>query len=207
MPLVKSHSKKAISENIRREMSAGKPQKQAIAIAYATARKYADGGATPWYVRQEARNLGHQGLLKSTVPGRTDKLPIGVKNGSYIIPSDIVSALGQGNTDAGGEILHNMFTSGPQGMKPMKRAGGSRRVTARLPKGAKISVGKADGGSVNQTIPIIAAGGEWIVPPEAVLQQGDGDIERGHRVLDAFVKHIRSEHIKTLKKLPGPVRD
>lgn len=39
MPLIKGSSKKAISENIRREMHAGKPQKQAIAIAYSIARK------------------------------------------------------------------------------------------------------------------------------------------------------------------------
>lgn len=39
MPLIKSGSKKAIGENIRTEMHAGKPQKQAIAIAYSVARK------------------------------------------------------------------------------------------------------------------------------------------------------------------------
>jgi hypothetical protein len=38
MPLVKGNSKKAISENIRTEMHAGKPQKQAIAIAMSEAR-------------------------------------------------------------------------------------------------------------------------------------------------------------------------
>ena len=40
MPLVKSGSKKAVSENIRREMKRGRPQKQAIAIALSTQRKY-----------------------------------------------------------------------------------------------------------------------------------------------------------------------
>ena len=39
MPLKQSASKKAFKENIQTEMSAGKPQKQAVAIAYATQRK------------------------------------------------------------------------------------------------------------------------------------------------------------------------
>ena len=39
MPLKKGKSKKSISSNIKTEMAAGKPQKQAIAIALNTARK------------------------------------------------------------------------------------------------------------------------------------------------------------------------
>lgn len=39
MPLKKSKSKKAFSENIKAEMQAGKPQKQAVAIAYSVKRK------------------------------------------------------------------------------------------------------------------------------------------------------------------------
>ena len=38
-PLKKGSSKATISENIRAEMHAGKPQKQAIAIAYSAAKK------------------------------------------------------------------------------------------------------------------------------------------------------------------------
>jgi hypothetical protein len=40
MPLVKgktAKSKKGFSENVRREVEAGKPQKQAVAIAYSQA--------------------------------------------------------------------------------------------------------------------------------------------------------------------------
>lgn len=39
MPLIKSRSKKAIGENIKKEKAAGKPKKQAIAIALNVARK------------------------------------------------------------------------------------------------------------------------------------------------------------------------
>ena len=41
MPLKKSASKKAVSENIRTEMAAGKPQRQAVAIALSVQREAA----------------------------------------------------------------------------------------------------------------------------------------------------------------------
>jgi hypothetical protein len=39
LPLKKGSSRKAISENIKTELGAGKPRKQAIAIALNTARR------------------------------------------------------------------------------------------------------------------------------------------------------------------------
>ena len=39
MPLIKSASKKAVGKNIKREIRAGKPRKQAIAIALETQRR------------------------------------------------------------------------------------------------------------------------------------------------------------------------
>jgi hypothetical protein len=41
MPLKKSTSKKAFTSNIKAEIKAGKPQKQAVAIAYSVKRQAA----------------------------------------------------------------------------------------------------------------------------------------------------------------------
>lgn len=39
MPLIKGSSRPAVSKNIETEMAAGKPQKQAVAIALSVARR------------------------------------------------------------------------------------------------------------------------------------------------------------------------
>ena len=47
MPLKKSASPKAFSANVKKEMAAGKPQKQAVAIAYSVKRKAAGTKTAP----------------------------------------------------------------------------------------------------------------------------------------------------------------
>lgn len=44
MPLKQSTSRKAFSQNVAAEMDAGRPQKQAVAIAYSEKRKAARKG-------------------------------------------------------------------------------------------------------------------------------------------------------------------
>jgi hypothetical protein len=56
-------------------------------------------------------------------------------------------------------------------------------------------------------VPIVAAGGEYVIHPDQVREVGGGDLELGHAVLDDFVKRMRKELIHTLKKLPGPKKD
>lgn len=59
----------------------------------------------------------------------------------------------------------------------------------------------------NARVPIIAAGGEYVIPPDAVRWLGDGDIDRGHRWLDHFVVATRKHLRHTLSKLKPPKRD
>src|SRR5215470_14523567 len=47
------------------------------------------------------RHLQDGGFIDSDVPGRTDKHYIRVDSGSYVLPADHVSALGQNNSNAG----------------------------------------------------------------------------------------------------------
>ena len=61
MPLWKSSKKEAVGENIKREEAAGKPKKQAVAIALETQRKAAKGerkksleDAYAKYIKEEA---------------------------------------------------------------------------------------------------------------------------------------------------------
>lgn len=206
MPLVSGKSRKAISANIRELMKSdpNRSQKQAVAIALDKARRsYAAGGAvmdkTPWYARNAARSM-QTGGLDTAIPGREDRLGLAAKRGSFVMPADAVSAVGQGNTKAGMGILDGMFKTGPYGMH--KPRPGARKA---IPKAKKVRF--ADGGVVGEeAVPIQAAGGEYIIEPEAIIDQF-GDLERGHQVLEQFVKDLRGDYIKTLRSLPGPRRD
>lgn len=171
---------------------------------------YADGGATPaWYAKQEARGMTHSGPLMSAVPGRTDQLPISVKSGSYVVPADVVSALGEGNTAAGNNILKSMFT-GPFGMPTLHSRGLSGTRSSKrssgfgAPKATPLPKIKPTKYAAGGVVPIIAAGGEYVIDPDQVAQVGNGDMEQGHAILDAFVNNVRAQHIKTLQSLPGP---
>ena len=58
-----------------------------------------------------------------------------------------------------------------------------------------------------ETVPVVVAGGEYIISPQDVIYLGGGSMEDGHRSLEEFVKQYRQKTIQTLKSLPGPKKD
>ena len=218
MPLKQGSSRKTISSNISELVHSGRPQNQAIAIALKTAREYRAGGGflDEPHVKLDSDPMAkpspygdvekvHVGPIHSPVAGRTDHLPMHVPSGSYVIPADIISAMGEGNTMAGFRVATTIFTKLPE----MQGQPGLGIPSAEGMPGKSSELGipeKASGGSTG-AVPIIAAGGEFVISPADIEKLGDGDLDHGHEILDHFVKQMRAKTIQTLRKLPGPKQD
>lgn len=341
MPLKPGSSRATIGHNIAEMEESGHERSQAIAAALNEARKHNAGGGlnmlkVPHVHRQKLRaphaarfikHLHHTGPIHSSVAGRTDHLPMSVPSGAYVIPADIVSGMGEGNTIAGFKHMRRMFggepygggsapygqAGGPYGMAAggaakhraagvlfispedkillMRRAGKDHQGEWALPGGGieegesseeaarreleeetghtfkgtltpatrrkkngvdfttflahaepfqpklndehdghqwvsrkdalkeNLHPGVKDtlerlegppakaGGGEASGVPIVAAGGEYVLHPDQVREAGGGDLDTGHTVLDEFVKRMRAELVKTLKNLPAPKKD
>lgn len=114
MPLIKSSSKEAVGENIRRERAAGRPQAQSVAIALNTQREakrkgYATGGAVrpsqESSMADTKSNSGHVSAATSSRPTYSDK---GV---SGPVPMQHRNKLG-----------HTNLQADPQGAGPVSKA-------------------------------------------------------------------------------------
>lgn len=179
----------------------------------------ADGGYSapypPFYERAEARNIQDDayhpgGLIESDAAGRTDRLPYSVAADSFVMPADVVSGLGQGNTLAGAKILDAATHTGPFGTQLPKGARG------RGPGGGNF----AQGGAPQADAPVshvMLAGGEYLVPRDRLVQIGRERIAArmtrartplaaGHEWAREFVDRVRKHSKKFLAKAPDPKR-
>lgn len=199
----------ASGANIREAIrgSGGKDVRDLINAMPSTASRRAYGGSAGMGVPKPPKVPGFGGgFINSAVPGRTDKLNMTVPSGSYVVPSSVVSHLGQDNSLAGAHVLDAMFdASNPQGSAApkirSKRAfrSGRARIGTRKAK-------YAEGGMVEEEVPVVVAGGEWVATPEMLTAKFGDDLDRAHKIMDSFVEQARAKHIKTLRKLPGPVK-
>jgi len=160
------------------------------------------------------------GLVPGNATGRGDTIKASVPPDSYVIPADVVAALGQGNTSAGAKVLDGIMGQNqgpPPPMAPPAPEGGIERPAfaqggiappQMRPQGILPVAGPPAGIAAAQNqkpvVPIRASSGEYVVAPEACAKIGGGDLDYGHDILDNFVSTIRKDNIKNLKKLPNP---
>ena len=185
-------------------------------------------GPAAYPARSMMRNMTRGALLTPTM-GRADAHRTFVPSGSYVIPADVVSGRGQGNTIAGAGALHQMFgMGGPYGAgKAGPYGGGAAHFKAgkapQMPKPPKIqtSILSASGGgkegadeNLGAPVPVNLSGGEVVVPPENLLStfrrifRGKNyTLKQIHAMMDQWVLDERKQHRKTLAKLPGPAKD
>lgn len=192
-------------------MMGGSPQAQIIQRVLQQKRMapaLADGGMTPnfspWWTRSQERaetsGAGATGFLHGSTPGRADEILTTAPAGAHVIPSDVISGLGEGNSLAGAKAMEHIIRTGPGGVQ-MPRGGGGHGFPR--PPGVPH---QASGGSVVEQTPVALSHGEWVASPEDVLRWGNGDAKLGHRIFDHFIVEMRKLIIKTMKALPGPVR-
>lgn len=171
----------------------------------------ADGGAgisasqgMPSWTRTEAAGIDHgaSGFLHGSTGGRTDAINTQAPGGSYVIPADVVSGLGEGNSLAGARFMQDAISTGPWGT-PLGHINSSAPHVNHM---AMHSAAKGGGLAGPKQMPVMLSHGEYVIPPEIVDRIGSGDRKRGIKVLDHFVEDSRAKLIKKLKSLPGPVK-
>lgn len=93
----------------------------AAPVAAPQTNPYAGKFATPW-AKQDTKHMAHGGLahgryLQGTTDGMADKIntsidnkqPAKLSHGEFVVPADVVSHLGNGNSDAGAQRLYAMM--------------------------------------------------------------------------------------------------
>lgn len=157
--------------------------------------------STPFYVRNEARNIADDtyhpgGVFTGGSGGRTDNLPRAVAADSFVMPADVISGIGQGSTMAGAKIMDGILSSGPFGT-PLPR---TRR---------------ADGGGTPGVSSVMVADGEYLVPRDKLVEIGRrmraagkskarSDLAAGHEWARDFVDRARKHQKKFLSTAPKP---
>lgn len=159
--------------------------------------KYADGGsrAVPQRMADNGEavvpgvigngssvNPDSYGMILGSGNGRSDNVAAKVKIDDYIVPADVVSALGNGDTNSGGKTINNWINQH------------SDKATMDA---------YADGGS-SRTLDADLSSGEARLPGHVVRKLGKGSSDKGADMLDKWVLGIRNQYKEHLASLPAP---
>jgi len=130
------------------------------------------------YGERKTRNVASGGLMSLAEGGAPSYREGGLKKDSFIVPADVLAALGNGSNDAGLMALNKMLA----------------KVGA--PRAEKID-GPGDGmsdsipTSIEGKQPARVAKDEAYVPTEAVRRLGGGDVKKGAKKLYNLMARVR----------------
>lgn len=164
----------------------------------------------PWYARSEAHAMDHPaGIVRGIGGGRTDTVPMSVASGSHVVPADVLSGLGAGSSNAGAHAMDVAMSSGPGGLKlpkgpvkPMALPRMPHLARGGEPEGPPLRIAKSlpQGG-----VKCILASDEYVIPDHEVARIEHAG-KQSHEAVDAWILEMRGNTIKTMRKLPGPVK-
>jgi hypothetical protein len=115
--------------------------------------------------------------------GRADAVTTTAAPGTYIVPADVVSGLGDGNTLAGARRLDDMVGQAGAGYE----------------RGGPVGPGTYGGG-----VPVHLSGGEYGIPPHVVAGLGGGSVDRGADRLDRLVAMVRASSAQRMRNALPP---
>lgn len=137
----------------------------------------------------------HGGLIDAPIHGRTDKIRLNIPSGSYVLPADIVSAVGQGNTMAGAHAIKEIANdapyhadSAPYGASALPITHGAGVKGAGGPPAPPPAL-NPDWTTVKTTSPAMAAGGRATIKAAGVLILTR---QKPHKVL--FIRRSEGDH-------------
>ncbi len=214
MPLRSGSDQATISYNIHEMIASGHPHAQAVAAALHSAHPHRDdGGMVP-------SAPGPTPGLQPSIQNQTPQSQSLVQRFSAMSPEQLRELAprlsGQVAQIAQRILAQKQMSGGSQPQQPSQPQSAMPQfgvpatappVQASFPGGA---VGYASGGAAthdeDECVPILAAGGEFVISPDHVKILGQGDVRAGHKLLDSWVVGARKQIVRKMSGLRGPVR-
>jgi len=147
-----------------------------------SAQGHAKGGALPSHYREAAPEGHHPEFITGLTgfyacgggTGQSDDIPAMLHDGDYVMDAETVSALGDGSSKAGREVLEGFMHKVPH-----------KKVIGGNPVPAKI------------------ADGEYVFPAAFVTALGKGDNKAGAKILDGLREKLRAhKRAAPVNKIP-----
>jgi hypothetical protein len=171
--------------------------------------------ADPPWVRSEQRSQGSadRGLLLGSTMGRADAVKTSSPSGSYILPAEMVSGLGEGNGLAGARLIQEMTSTGPFGTSLPRMTHGRGPPSPPHVQAATNAKGGGVQNGPEERTPVALSHMEYKLTPRdciVMVSKMVGHpvpLDYAHRVLDKWVKFEHKRHAEKLAKLAkqGPV--